>query len=100
VADITFVRLFLGVRPFVTLEMFRLLEATVTDVTLLQNHDGSRGGREGINKDGLGRLRVKLHYRKLMKVGSCRGMGAGNFPSETNISEVWPVRDLRIVRVP
>lgn len=49
-ADVTFVRLFLGVRPFVTLEMLRLLESTVTDVTLLQNHDGSRGeggGREG-----------------------------------------------------
>ena len=81
-----------------TLEMFRLLEATVTDVTLFQNHDGSRGGaRGGINKDGLGGLRgnATLHDRKLMKVGSCRGMAAGNFPSETNISEVWPVRDLR-----
>lgn len=31
--------------------MLRLLESTVTDVTLLQNHDGSRGEGGGRERD-------------------------------------------------
>jgi hypothetical protein len=38
-------------RPFMALEMLRLLEATVTDVALSDDHDEAREGEERGNKE-------------------------------------------------